>query len=286
MPNLLTIGTGEIFLANKTLLSIILSLWLVVYCYQKDVSGIKAAAYWGVLGIIFFLFLDITNMLIWSWYEYIPEDKNMNFISIDFSHYDVYNSIATIILSFSFHTYTFSIYECIENPDSRKMIVTSSIGIFTSTLIYLLVGTIGYILYGYNLSDSILDTMGYSNISVLMSISFVVNVVMSFPIALRSLNHYVVYIIELISTVSRDMCCKKKKDRSTTFLAEKKPEEGDHNAVVSTDEHELENDETPDDSGHHHMISLPEHVEYLIMLGLYVGIFYTANVFPNMKTVN
>ena len=112
IPNLVTIGTGEIFLANKTLLSIIISLWLVVYCYQKDVSGIKAAAYWGVLGIISFLFLDITNMLIWSWYDYIPEDKNMNFISIDIYQYDVYNSIATIILSFSFHTYTFSIYDC------------------------------------------------------------------------------------------------------------------------------------------------------------------------------
>jgi amino acid permease len=262
-------------------------MWLVVYCYQKDVSGIKAAAYWGVLGIVSFLFLDIANMLIWSWYGYIPEDKNMNFISIKLNEFDVYASIATIILSFSFHTYTFSIYECIDNPDSRKMIVTSSIGIFTSTLIYLLVGTIGYILYGNSITDSILDTMGYSNISVLMSISFVVNVIMSFPITFSSLKHYFIFLIEIILTIFRDMCCKKKEKKEKLITSSnnttKKVEHPEENE--STSEEDSDEEEDHGHSHHKNMVRLPEYVEYIIVFGLFVLIFYTANKFPNMKIV-
>jgi amino acid permease len=293
IPNLVTLGTGDTFFSNKTILSLILSIWLLIYCYQKDVSGIKAAAYWGVLGIVSFLFLEIANMLIWSYYEMISEDNNINYININIYDYDVYSSIATIILSFSFHTYTFSIYECIENPDPRKMIVTSSIGIFTSTLIYLLVGTIGYILYGNNILDSILDTMGYTNISILMSISFVVNVVMSFPITFNSLHHYVIYLIEMILTMLKDMCHKKSKKEiflnSNIKNSENKKKESDNDNQTSSDSEEEETEEDNDHKksshAHHKMVRLPEYVEYIVVFGLFVLIFYTANMFPNIKTV-
>lgn len=282
-------------------------MWLLIYCYQKDLSAIKTAAYWGVLGIVSFLFLDITDLLIRSWNESIPEDRPMNFVSIDFYDYNVYTSIATIILSFNIHTYTFSIYECMDSPDARKMIVTSSIGIFTSTLIYLLVGTIGYILYGNQITDSILDSMGYNNISILMCISFVVNVVMSFPITFNSLKHYFIFLVQLCITLLKDSCCKSKK-KDNVFLTNhnetnvkvrnqelltkdnetKIENEDEANESVSEDEDEGDFDEPThhvSHVAHHKMIEIPEYIEFIIVSGLFFLIFYTANKFPDIKTV-
>ena len=36
---------------------------------------------------------------------------------------------------------------------------------------------------------------------------------------------------------------------------------------------------------HHKMIEIPEYVEFIIVSGLFVLIFYTANRFPDIKTV-
>ena len=262
-------------------------MWLVIYCHQNDMSGIKAAAYWGVLGIVSFFCLDIVDLLLTSWNLLIPEDRLMNFISIDFYDYNVYSSIATVILSFNFLSNTFSIYDCLDSPDEKKMIITSSVGVFISTLIYLSVGTIGYILYGNKISDSLLDSMAYNNISILMCISFVINVVMSFPITFNGLKHYVIFLTELIITLLRDLCCSKK-IKDDEFLANNNNKTINEASDEDEDEDEGDFDEPKYDVkpvANHKMIQLPAYIEYVIVFGLFVLIFYTANKFPHIKTV-
>lgn len=271
-------------MSDKKLLSILLGLWLLIYCYQNDISGIKSAAFFGVLGIISYLILNILNLFYSCWIEEIIEDKDYSFFVLSADLYDITSCIATIILSFSFHTYCFSIYECLDTPDQRKMIVTSSIGIFTSILIYLLVGTIGYILYGSHITDSILDSVGFSSLAVLENISFIMNVVMSFPLTFSALKHYTIFLVEILASLIIRSCEKNKKET----LIEKPSIGGRTHTSSFPDKKNDDHDESINNNNHHnnlHMIHIPHWVEYILIFLLYLTIFFTANTYPDMKIV-
>lgn len=263
----------------------------MVYCYQNDISGIKAAAFWGILGIIIYLILNIVLLLYSSYWEEIPEDLTINFTTLDLHSNDVYSCIACVILSFSFHTYAFPIYECLDTPDKKKMIVTSSIGIFISMLIYLLVGTIGYVLYGSQITDSILDSMGMNSLAVLVNISFVVNVVMSFPLTFNALKHYFMFLIEIIVSLIASYCLKSKKNQDNDSMKKEDPNKSEK----EVHENEIPNKtEDHGDSSHNHsnnhggleMVHIPHSIEYILIFAILCSIFFASVKFPNMKTVN
>jgi amino acid permease len=279
-----------------------------MYCYKQDVSGIKAAAFWGVLGIISFLIVILVDLLYSSWMETIYMDKSLNFRNITLND-DFISCIACIILSFSFHTYTFSIYECLHKPSRKKMLISSSIGIFISTLIYLLVGCIGYILYGSNIKDSILDTMNSSTLIIIESICFVINVVMSFPLTFTSLRHYFIFLLQIIITAIRDSYCKRKinttklldghNTNNPTLVDEtnsanpfKKAKElkveyiHEDNSCAREDNSRAE-DEEEDDHGHNMSgyIEIPPVIEYIIIFLVFGLIFYVAINYQEMKKV-
>ena len=284
---------GEIFLTDKKLLSMLLGLWLLIYVYKGDISGIKSAALWGVLGIIMYLVLNVTNLLYCSWNEDIIEDKDLSFFTLNANLYDITSSIATILLSFSFHTYCFSIYECLDSPDQKKMIVTSSIGIFVSMLIYLLVGTIGYILYGSKITDSILDSMSFSGLAVLENISFVVNVVMSFPLTFSALKHYFMFLVEILVSIIVKTCIKKKENlvektsfsrTQTSSVRNTKIEDLDES--INLHQQALKHPTHHKRPDHLHIVHIPNFIEYILIFLLFLSIFYTANTYPNMKIVS
>jgi amino acid permease len=302
IPKLVNIGIGDIFIADEKLLSLILGLWLLVYCYRDDISGIKAAAFWGILGILVYLVLNIVLLLFASYWEDIPEDLSINYTILNWYSNDVYSCIACIILSFSFHTYAFPIYECLDTPDRKKMIVTSSIGIFISMLIYLLVGTIGYVLYGSDISDSILDSMGMNSLAVLVNISFVVNVVMSFPLTFNALKHYFMFLIEIIVSLIARSCCKKAKKKDEELVESTlKTQKTKRSTQISkiSEGHAKNNENNPNDDPHKdindsknhsshgglEIVHIPHSIEYIIIFVIFCTIFFTAVRYPDMKTV-
>ena len=76
------------------------------------------------------------------------------------------------------------------------MMLTSSIGIFFSMLIYLLIGSIVYIMYGENLNEDMLDSLTDftgSNLIILESVFYVLNVLASFPLTFSVLKNYVIH---------------------------------------------------------------------------------------------
>ena len=83
------------------------------------------------------------------------------------------------------------------------MMLTSSIGIFFSMLIYLLIGSIVYIMYGENLNEDMLDSLTDftgSNLIILESVFYVLNVLASFPLTFSVLKNYVILGVSLIFT--------------------------------------------------------------------------------------
>jgi len=179
---------SDSILANKNFLSVVLSILLIIYCYQNDVSGIKSAAYWGVFGINLLLFLVLYDLLSTSKRDVLYDWHKMNLFDLDENSNNIISWISCIILSFSFHTYTFSIYECLSDKNTKSILITTGIGLFASMMIYLLFGCVGYILYVDQVDEYyILNREHDSVLNYLENIAFVVNVYMSFPLSFFSL---------------------------------------------------------------------------------------------------
>jgi hypothetical protein len=94
------------------------------------------------------------------------------------------------------------------------MKITATIGIFISLFVYVLIGSVGYIMYGEILTDSLLDSMKLEDpnpdtIIILENISYVVNVIMCFPITFAVMKNYLVYSISMIATKFRDCYVKR-----------------------------------------------------------------------------
>jgi len=86
------------------------------------------------------------------------------------------------------------------------MLITTSIGIFISNMIYLLIGTVGYILYEDTINEYFIlyNKIDLSSIAVYENIAFVINVVMSFPLTFFALRHYWIFFLKISYTLIRN----------------------------------------------------------------------------------
>jgi len=80
------------------------------------------------------------------------------------------------------------------------MMAASSVGFFVTIIVYLTIGIIIYILYGYGNLETLSEIYGDSNIYLLMNIAFIVNVIMSFPMSFAGLKFYLVGLMEIFYT--------------------------------------------------------------------------------------
>lgn len=221
-------GENTIF-ANKFLFSLIMSTFLIIHSYKNDISVIKRAASMGFRAIIFLLFLIIYDLLQNSFYGINKNDHLIRIREISDEYENVISNISCIILSFSFHTYTFSIYECLEKKSMKIMMITTAIGIFASMLIYLLIGSIGYILYVDSVDEYYILNFakddGFQR--YFQSIAFCLNVIMSFPLTFFSMRHYLVFLTQIILTKLSEKLNKNKTnndEKLENMLEEEKPE--------------------------------------------------------------
>lgn len=266
VPNVIRINLKVDFISNEIFLSVLLAVILMFYCYRQDVSGIKKAAYWGFIGIILFFLLTMVDFF-YTVYKgdslheeeiiLFNNPKNTSTVS------DIVCAISCLILSFSFHVYTFSIYNCMGSSNLRRFMTTASVGIFLSTTIYLICGTIGYLLYSSSISDSILDSIGSTVLNTILSLANMINVIMTFPITFNALKHYYCFVIEIILTKLRDCfrCRPSGPSVPSVTKISKKSYYKDNPVIL-------------------HPIA-----EYIFVIILFISIFYIANIYPSLKTI-
>ena len=118
---------------------------------------------------------------------------------------NIITALSCIILSYSFHIFTFSIYGCMGKISRKQFFITTSVSVLITTIIYLLCGTIGYFLYYDTLEDSILDAIGDNLLSALLSLAYVINIVMTFPITFAAIKNYFLLMVGLLITLVRDL---------------------------------------------------------------------------------
>ena len=145
------------------------------YCYKQDVNILKAAAKYAVFAILLFFVVTIIDfcVAIFSQDRLISLNNTWNekkkyeiLYGLNSSDYEfkerlsnIITAVACIILSYSYHIFTFSIYGCMGKISRKQFFITTSVSVLITTIIYLICGTIRYLLYYDNLKDSILDSI-------------------------------------------------------------------------------------------------------------------------------
>ena len=209
IPSILSINIGY-DLNYDLFFSILLGIILFICCFKQDISGIKTAGNYAFLGVLLFFFITIYDFLkcIYSG-NIILQQKNIKLEELlwglSYSFNEKLSAIACLILSFSYHIYIFSIYSCVNKSSTIHFWASASITVFISCIIYIICGLCGCLLYYDYLTDSILDAIGNDLTHHLLSLTFCLNLIMTFPITFAALKNYFCFLIEVFLTIGRDV---------------------------------------------------------------------------------
>ena len=292
VPKLLNFTLPTNVISDETIFSILLGFVMYFYCYKQDVNIIKSAAKYAVFGILLFFVVTIADFIIavfsqnrlvnlnnyWN-DETISEilyglnrDGQKNRIS------NIITAIACIILSYSFHVFTFSIYGCMGKISRKQFFMTTSISVLITTIIYLICGVIGYLLYYNELNDSILDCIQESWSSSLLSLANVINVIMTFPITFAAVKSYFMLFTGIIITLLRDLflwmfsCIPrvaKIRANLKTVSISNVFKKGNKSLLMSGNP----------------LVKMPKFMEILLTTLIYCLVFYVASIYNQLKII-
>ena len=191
---------------------------------------------------------------------------------------NIITAVACIILSYSFHIFTFSIYGCMGKITRKQFFITTSVSVLITTIIYLLCGTIGYLLYYDTLADSILDAVDQSWLSSLLSLANVINVIMTFPITFGAVKNYFLLFIGIMLTLIRDFflwafrCIPKVENfrgRTSNARITKVFRKGNNSYLMSGKP----------------LVKTPKYIEFLLVVLIYGLVFWFASMYTQLKVI-
>ena len=294
IPKILSFSITNQYISDDKIFSSILAVLLLFYCYKQDVNILKAAAKYAVFAILLFFVVTIIDfcVAIFSQDRLISLNNTWNknkkyeiLYGLNRSDYEfkerlsnIITAVACIILSYSFHIFTFSIYGCMGKISRKQFFITTSVSVLITTIIYLICGTIGYLLYYDNLKDSILDAIEDSWLSYLLSLANVINVIMTFPITFSAVKNYFLLFIGIMATLTRDFFlwafrCVPKVNNLRERISNARISK-----VWNKDNKSFLMSGKP-------LVKIPKVLEVILTLFIYVVIFWFASVFTQLKII-
>ena len=127
--------------------------------FSDTLEGMESVSFIGVFGILIFA---ITLLIVYIYkliYNLTLPKFTLNMLFFQNEFIELLTSLPTIILAFAFQINVFAIYFTLKNQNTKSMIITSLIGIVFSFFIYSIAGIVGYLMYGNDLNDTILNMM-------------------------------------------------------------------------------------------------------------------------------
>ena len=294
VPSLLSFSLSNNVFSDEKIFSSILGVILFFYCYKQDVNIIKSAAKYAVFAVLLFFLVTILdfifavfsqNRLINLNSQWNEEKRDEILYGLNRSNYsfkervkNIITAVACIILSYSFHIFTFSIYGCMGKISRKQFFITTSVSVLITTIIYLICGTIGYLLYYDDLNDSILDAVSETWLSSLLSLANVINVIMTFPITFAAVKSYFLLFMGIMITLIRDFFL-----WGFSFLPRiKNMRDRISNAIIDLDNQK-------DNKGllmsGKALVKIPKFVELLLTLLIYCLVFLFASMYTKLKII-
>ena len=209
---------------------IICSFIMFSFIFIKNLSALKKVAYMGVSVVLIFS-LGLTLLFIHKGiHHYLDSNISWIFLKPNCSFSEAFHVIPSVFLAFLFQFNVFPIYLSLKEKNLETMMKATKIGVGYSLFIFLIVGIVGFLLYGLNMNDTLLnnfsdDMTKFRDISgfikfliIIISISFVTTCLTSFPILFLSLREN--FVNSLIFCM-KNMGVEEKKDNNKNFINEK-----------------------------------------------------------------
>ena len=176
------------------------SLIMFYFIFTKNLSALKKVAYMGVSAVLLFSFGLTLLFLHKGIHHYLDSNISWKFLKPNCSFSEAFNAIPSVFLAFLFQFNVFPIYLSLKEKNLDSMMKATKIGVGYSLFIFLIVGIIGFLLYGLHMNETLLECLSqdmtkFRNISgfikfliIIISVSFVTTCLTSFPILFLSLR--------------------------------------------------------------------------------------------------
>ena len=192
------------------------SIILYVFIFIKNISALKKVAYLGVISVLIFTLSFAVLLFYRSSTNKLANQIDWDYLFPNCTFDEAFHAVPTVFLAFLFQFNVFPIYYSMRHRNMDSMMKATKIGVGYSFIIFLFVGIIGFLLYGFDIDDTVLDNLSddmieYRNkntfiivLIIIICISFVITCLTSFPILFLSLR--VNYINSLVVCIKS---CKK-----------------------------------------------------------------------------
>ena len=192
------------------------SIILFVFIFIKNISALKKVAYLGVISVLIFTLSFAVLLFYRSSTNKLANQIDWDYLFPNCTFDEAFHAVPTVFLAFLFQFNVFPIYYSMRHRNMDSMMKATKIGVGYSFIIFLFVGIIGFLLYGFDIDDTVLDNLSddmieYRNkntfiivLIIIICISFVITCLTSFPILFLSLR--VNYINSLVVCIKS---CKK-----------------------------------------------------------------------------
>ena len=208
------------------------------FIFIKNISSLKKVSYLGVIAVLVFTVAMIVLLIYKTVSSELDSNVSWRFFFPDCTFPQAFHATPTIFLAFLFQFNVFPIYYSLKNRGMRAMFRATRIGVILSLIIFLIVGVIGFLLYGFfdnyddenykevygepnndtatydtildKLNDDMILYKGYNIfvviVIIIICLAFVITCISSFPILFLSLRANYVHSLEV---------CRRIKDTDT-----------------------------------------------------------------------
>ena len=208
------------FYFNSKFILIVFAILLIPLMFQRDISGLSRFTYLGILSLVI-LFISTLILFIHKLkYNEINEFKK-EMLYISGTYPEMFKCFGGYHNAFVFQAQIFAIYLPLSPRNTKNMMKASFIGSLTSSIIYASFGLLGFIMYQYNINDSLIKNFGeeliryvnvkhffMSNVLVVCELAFIINSAFSstlgFFIAKKNLIGLIKFIMKKIDNRKRN----------------------------------------------------------------------------------
>ncbi|CAD8060629.1 unnamed protein product [Paramecium primaurelia] len=170
------------FYLTRPVFLIVISIMLLPFLLVKSIEKLRFVSLFAILSISSFSCLVIYNFFRieqtnsqFSWW--IPDNFNIN---------RALASMPTLILAFNWQFNLFPIFKGMAQPTDQNLIKSTIFGFCQGSLLYLIVGLLGYATYGTNIEPNFLLSIDEKDVGpvlfVILNLTFVFSTTLTLPV--------------------------------------------------------------------------------------------------------
>ena len=238
---------------NVKYLIIAIAIILLPFMFQKDISGITKFAYFGIIGLGIF-YVTTVILFIYKYYQNkIIFNKSMLYPNGTFK--ELFQCVGGYYNAYTFHGAYFSYYLPLKPRNTKTMMKSVIIGTFCGTLIYASYGSIFFLMYGNQITDSALKYLqndlaeanknnekGIVFVFVICFLSFIVNASISTMTHFYLFKSHLIGVIKFFLAKKADKEKNNKKDIPLVDITDDKKFNDDVQSVTIKEKKEILND--------------------------------------------